>query len=557
MPGDQQPVSKGDRLRIPAAAWNLTNQNNADFLRRRAGRTGPPGAEPDDFPGTLWVFVRNDSGADRDRGDILTPTEELLGATDQPLSVQRLPVFAGEAPASTSDPVLVLLEPIAEDAIGRAAVIGIAVCTVNVSDASHGFARPTAGNTDRLESAAGGPARVLDRDDGSSGDKVATVLLGTCCGTDGGGGDPGGSGTDCSSLLTLTPLDCVLATVSQASGLCANNTVGTEVQLYTGDGLTWASEDDFTAGTVSGPLVFTKPAAGDPLSTATLTIDGVPLGNAGCVGGKLRFTSADEQFCTGSYIGCNNKFSIDVACKVCTEEACEACPEEDFSPGQVLIRFSEVWGPGYKQEYVLKRTGCGSYAGGFPNDGSVEGLPPELGIFIWVGSFAIADTPVFASVLHWQINPLGLPATVPAEYNFEEYNEIAEPEFPAPACCAPREMDHLPPLYPGGIPDTAMIYPICDGVEIPPITVMMAAAKTAGATAGTPAPTPGPKKTPKPPCRHLGPATGKTVECKSCAGKVSLKVFGCGVFGECTAKKRHDDIAGCCKGCEKYEAAEG
>lgn len=50
-------------------------------------------------------------------------------------------------------------------------------------------------------------------------------------------------------------------------------------------------------------------------------------------------------------------------------------------------------------------------------------------------------------------------------------------------------------------------------------------------------------------CRFFGDATGETIECKTCNGKVSLKVFACEVHGKCTPAKIVKDVA-CCNGCK-------
>ena len=52
----------------------------------------------------------------------------------------------------------------------------------------------------------------------------------------------------------------------------------------------------------------------------------------------------------------------------------------------------------------------------------------------------------------------------------------------------------------------------------------------------------------KAPCSHLGEPTGEVRECKTCSGKVTLKVLACDVRGKCTVAKPIDGIA-CCKTC--------
>jgi hypothetical protein len=58
----------------------------------------------------------------------------------------------------------------------------------------------------------------------------------------------------------------------------------------------------------------------------------------------------------------------------------------------------------------------------------------------------------------------------------------------------------------------------------------------------------------RPRCVHLGRITG-SVECDSCAGRVHLKVFQCGLHGQCTIAR---DIPGFtnCSQCSDYQAEE-
>lgn len=186
MPDLTRHVSQGDPLVIGAGAYNQFLDVARWWGHRKRGPEGGA-VVPAGFPATLVVQVKNDTEGDLDERAVLTPTGvEISPVDDDPLDVQRQPVFTGGAPAATSDPVLVLIEPVAAGGVGAAAVGGTAVVTVNVSDADHLWARATASNTARLESATSGPARILWREAGSSGDKVAVVALNN-------GGIPGGA----------------------------------------------------------------------------------------------------------------------------------------------------------------------------------------------------------------------------------------------------------------------------------------------------------------------------------------------------------------------------
>lgn len=59
------------------------------------------------------------------------------------------------------------------------------------------------------------------------------------------------------------------------------------------------------------------------------------------------------------------------------------------------------------------------------------------------------------------------------------------------------------------------------------------------------------------PCRHFGEPTGETVRCPSCRGHVEVKLFRCGVYGECTTHKVVGGTA-CCRtvgGCPGRQAS--
>jgi hypothetical protein len=56
---------------------------------------------------------------------------------------------------------------------------------------------------------------------------------------------------------------------------------------------------------------------------------------------------------------------------------------------------------------------------------------------------------------------------------------------------------------------------------------------------------------PAAPCRHLGPETGKVVECPGCRGVVRLKLLSCALHGVCTAAREVPGVR-CCAGCDTY-----
>jgi hypothetical protein len=177
MADPQQRALAGTPFRPSAGAWNKM----LDAARAFEAGAGVPGgvAVPH-----LLVRVRNDTGGDLADGSVLALGVSILDIT-VPLRVLPAPMFAGDTPAAVTDAFCVLIEPIPDGKFGLAAISGVVPVEVNVTDAGHGYATPTAASAARLTSAASGPARILDRESGT-GNVDAVVLLG---GGAGGGSD--------------------------------------------------------------------------------------------------------------------------------------------------------------------------------------------------------------------------------------------------------------------------------------------------------------------------------------------------------------------------------
>jgi hypothetical protein len=54
------------------------------------------------------------------------------------------------------------------------------------------------------------------------------------------------------------------------------------------------------------------------------------------------------------------------------------------------------------------------------------------------------------------------------------------------------------------------------------------------------------------PCSHLGPEIRRE-ECPTCSGKVQVKVFACGIFGETSLAKPLPGVQ-VCQGCPRYSS---
>lgn len=173
-------VSPGSRVpKLKAAEFNAW-QDAGKAARRRQG-FGVPEAKP---RGEV-ILIRNDSGADLDRGDILGLGDPLVTPTDNEQTFKEEVTFEGPAP-SAGAAFAVLKEPCRgtdETGIAEAIVCGVTQCRVS---GTGDYARPTAGETGFLTLGDAGPARVLWAEDGTD-ERWAVVSL--CAGNEADDGD--------------------------------------------------------------------------------------------------------------------------------------------------------------------------------------------------------------------------------------------------------------------------------------------------------------------------------------------------------------------------------
>ncbi|VTR92822.1 unnamed protein product [Gemmata massiliana] len=195
-------VAPNEPLVITASTWNRF----VDAARRSETETRQTaGARPldgDPWRPALTVLVENTGESALPARTILTPAAAVLDPEGDPLLARRRPLIRGATPAAATDPVLVVLDGIAPGEIGRAVVSGATVAQVSITSTSHRFARPLAGYSSHLISAATGPVRLLVPPT-ETGTKNVYVLLG-------GGGANSRAGTDCDGdgwLVAAKPED--------------------------------------------------------------------------------------------------------------------------------------------------------------------------------------------------------------------------------------------------------------------------------------------------------------------------------------------------------------
>ena len=170
MSDDFTKVQAGQRLRIPAAAWNACLDAAADFKARQMAAGVRPG--PGDEPGN--VLVRNDTGGDLDQFAVVRLDGVVIAHSDSHEQFVQAPIFKGVAPTAGCF-VAVLQEPIRKDGVGRALVSGITPVQVFMTAGSTTWAAATTA-TAKLTSAATGNCRLL-WSAGTTGDQWAVVYL--------------------------------------------------------------------------------------------------------------------------------------------------------------------------------------------------------------------------------------------------------------------------------------------------------------------------------------------------------------------------------------------
>jgi hypothetical protein len=154
-----QKVQPGERLVIPAAAWNKMLDSIAPTVR-----TGGELGSLESAPNTVWI--KNGTGHDVPRFGVLgiagVAVDPASGPT-QEADFCRRPVLRGVTPttAQHADRFAVCTEPIKNNAIGRAAVGGMFACKVFLTSESHRFAGVRNEDRTQLQSSSCGLVQLL------------------------------------------------------------------------------------------------------------------------------------------------------------------------------------------------------------------------------------------------------------------------------------------------------------------------------------------------------------------------------------------------------------
>jgi len=203
-------VRSGQKLSIPAAAYNTFIDAAVDFRHRTSGIEQK--AEPSIRQSGI-VLVRNDSGSDQNRLAVLGIDSPIIGPASNEDEFKNRVALSCVTPAAATHEgrFVILVEPIADGKIGRAYADGICPARVQVEDEDHAFADIKDGDTSCLESRASGAAHILWKETGT-GLKWAVIRLSAAppavfpvlVTKD--GGQAGDADTDCSFTYTVKDL---------------------------------------------------------------------------------------------------------------------------------------------------------------------------------------------------------------------------------------------------------------------------------------------------------------------------------------------------------------
>jgi len=175
-------VRPGDPLKIPAGTFNTFIDAARDYQARQH-QQGQGSRAAVRHSGLL--LVRNDSGADRLRFDVLGVSGPVFDPAADEEAFKNQHALAGVTPteAGHTGKFVVLLEPVAAGAIGLACAEGVCPVHIYVEDAALKFADVNNGTAASLKTSRTGSATILWKA-GSTGTvwavvKIAGAVIGT------------------------------------------------------------------------------------------------------------------------------------------------------------------------------------------------------------------------------------------------------------------------------------------------------------------------------------------------------------------------------------------
>ncbi len=160
-------VQRGAPLVIPANTYNAFVDAAQDFQRRKLSQqsTGTPTGRHNGI-----ILIRNDSGADRDRFDVLGVSGPVFDPATDPEAFKNYPAMTGVTPTEDDHrgKFVVLLEPVPTGKLARAVAAGVVPARVDMPDEDYPYrlADITDGSAANLTATKIGSAAILWREGG-------------------------------------------------------------------------------------------------------------------------------------------------------------------------------------------------------------------------------------------------------------------------------------------------------------------------------------------------------------------------------------------------------
>lgn len=177
MSGDKyRRAQAGSPLQISAAAWNACLEVAGAYRR---GELVTRGNGIQQFRQADIVLVQNVSGNDVSRFGVLGLDGVIVTAANNLDNFQQQVAIRGTTPtvADHTGKFAVCLDPIANNAIGRAWIAGVCQVTVDIASTHHTHADVKDSDRTKLRSSQSGTARILYREPGGTGNRWCVVRL--------------------------------------------------------------------------------------------------------------------------------------------------------------------------------------------------------------------------------------------------------------------------------------------------------------------------------------------------------------------------------------------
>jgi hypothetical protein len=174
-------VQAGDRLQIPAVTWNTLLDVAQERQARSQNQTGE--SQPRGLAAGI-VLVKNASGADRERFDVLGIDGPIFTPTDSEQAFTDRVALKGVTPTEDDHMgrFVILAEPVKAGLVARAWAFGVCPVKIQVDDEAHRFADVTDGAAGHLAGGSTGAAMILWKESGT-GEKWALVRFDCAPGT--------------------------------------------------------------------------------------------------------------------------------------------------------------------------------------------------------------------------------------------------------------------------------------------------------------------------------------------------------------------------------------